>query len=149
MASLNKTMHIGFLGKDPEMRTFPSGDKQATINLATTDKWKDKQTGELKEATEWHRIVFQGRLAEIVGQHLHKGSQIYVEGNLRTRRWTDQAGIERYSTEIRADQMQMLGGRPATGGNGGAQHDGTDDQGPPPSEHNQGGEVDYGFLDRP
>lgn len=149
MASLNKTLLIGFLGKDPEMRTFPSGDKQATISLATTDKWKDKQTGEMREATEWHRVVFHNRLAEIVGQHLHKGSQIYVEGSLRTRRWTDQAGIEKYSTEIRADQMQMLGGRPATGGNGGAQHDGTDDQAPPPSEHNQGGEVDYGFLDRP
>ncbi len=112
MASVNKVIIVGNLGRDPEMRTFPSGDQVANVTIATTDKWKDKQTGEMREATEWHRVVFNGRLAEIVGQYLRKGSQVYVEGSLRTRKWTDQAGVEKYSTEIRADQMQMLGGRP-------------------------------------
>jgi single-strand DNA-binding protein len=111
MASVNKVIIVGNLGRDPEIRTFPSGDQVANVTVATTDKWKDKQSGEMKEATEWHRIVFNGRLAEIAGQYLRKGSQIYVEGSLRTRKWTDQAGVEKYSTEIRADQMQMLGGR--------------------------------------
>lgn len=116
MASVNKVIIVGNLGRDPEMRTFPSGDQVANVTVATTDKWKDKQSGEMKEATEWHRIVFNGRLAEIAGQYLRKGSQVYVEGSLRTRKWTDQAGMEKYSTEIRADQMQMLGGRPEGGG---------------------------------
>ena len=111
MASINKVIIVGNLGKDPEMRTFPSGDQVANVTIATTDKWKDKQTGEAKEHTEWHRVVFNGRLAEIVGQYLRKGSQVYVEGSLRTRKWTDQSGVEKYSTEIRADQMQMLGGK--------------------------------------
>ena len=111
MASVNKVIIVGNLGKDPEMRSFPSGDQVANVTIATTDKWKDKQTGEAKEATEWHRVVFNGRLAEIVGQYLRKGSQVYVEGSLRTRKWTDQSGVEKYTTEIRADQMQMLGGR--------------------------------------
>lgn len=112
MASVNKAIVVGNLGRDPEMRTFPNGDQVANVTIATTDKWKDKQSGEMKEATEWHRVVFNGRLAEIAGQYLRKGSQVYVEGSLRTRKWTDQAGVEKYSTEIRADQMQMLGGRP-------------------------------------
>ena len=116
MASINKVIIVGNLGRDPEMRTFPSGDQVANVTIATTDKWKDKQTGEMREATEWHRVVFNGRLAEIVGQYLRKGSQVYVEGSLRTRKWTDQAGVEKYSTEIRADQMQMLGGRQGMGG---------------------------------
>ena len=116
MASINKVIIVGNLGRDPEMRTFPSGDQVANVTIATTDKWKDKQTGEMKEATEWHRVVFNGRLAEIVGQYLRKGSQVYVEGSLRTRKWTDQAGVEKYSTEIRADQMQMLGSRQGMGG---------------------------------
>jgi single-strand DNA-binding protein len=111
MASVNKVIIVGNLGRDPEMRTFPSGDQVANVTVATTDKWKDKQSGEMKEATEWHRIVFNGRLAEIAGQYLRKGSQVYVEGSLRTRKWTDQSGVEKYSTEIRADQMQMLGQR--------------------------------------
>lgn len=118
MASLNKVALIGNLGRDPEVRTFPSGDRVANVTIATTDKWKDKTTGEMKEATEWHRIVFHGRLAEIAGEYLRKGSQVYVEGSLRTRKWTDQAGVEKHSTEIRADQMQMLGGRPAGGERG-------------------------------
>ena len=94
MASINKVIIVGNLGRDPEMRTFPSGDQVANVTIATTDKWKDKQTGEMREATEWHRVVFNGRLAEIVGQYLRKGSQVYVEGSLRTRKWTDQSGVE-------------------------------------------------------
>ncbi len=130
MASVNKVIIVGNLGRDPEMRTFPSGDQVANVTIATTDKWKDKQTGEMKEATEWHRVVFNGRLAEIAGQYLRKGSQVYVEGSLRTRKWTDQSGVEKYSTEIRADQMQMLGSRQGMGGGGqggGQQGGGYDD----------------------
>ena len=123
MASINKVIIVGNLGRDPEMRTFPSGDQVANVTIATTDKWKDKQTGEMKEATEWHRITFNGRLAEIAGQYLRKGSQVYVEGSLRTRKWTDQSGVEKYSTEIRADQMQMLGSRQGMGGPQGGGHD--------------------------
>lgn len=110
MASINKAIIVGHLGRDPEMRTFPSGDQVANVTIATTDKWKDKQTGEMREATEWHRVVFNGRLAEIAGQYLRKGSQVYVEGSLRTRSW-EKDGVKQYATEIRADQMQMLGGR--------------------------------------
>jgi single-strand DNA-binding protein len=130
MASVNKVIIVGNLGRDPEMRTFPSGDQVANVTIATTDKWKDKQSGEMREATEWHRVVFNGRLAEIVGQYLRKGSQVYVEGSLRTRKWTDQSGVEKYSTEIRADQMQMLGSRQGMGGGGqggGQQGGGYDD----------------------
>ena len=142
MASINKVIIVGNLGKDPEMRTFPSGDPVANVTIATTDKWKDKQSGEMREATEWHRVVFNGRLAEIVGQYLRKGSQVYVEGSLRTRKWTDQAGVEKYSTEIRADNMQMLGGRQGMGGGGGqGSHDdggyGSGGQQQPPQQ--QGG----------
>ena len=115
MASVNKIILVGNLGRDPEMRSFPSGDQIANITIATTDKWKDKQTGEMKEATEWHRVVFNGRLAEIAGQYLRKGSQVYVEGSLRTRKWTDKDGQEKFTTEIRADQMQMLGSRQGMG----------------------------------
>jgi single-strand DNA-binding protein len=110
MASLNKVQIIGNLGRDPEVRYMPSGDAMATIAVATTEKWKDKATGETREATEWHRITFFGKLAEIVGQYLKKGSQIYVEGSLRTREYTDKDGIKKYATDIRADEMKMLGG---------------------------------------
>ncbi|MCA0325632.1 MAG: single-stranded DNA-binding protein [Proteobacteria bacterium] len=116
MASVNKVILVGNLGRDPEMRSFPSGDQVANVTLATTDKWKDKQSGEPREHTEWHRLVFNGRLAEIAGQYLRKGSQIYVEGSIRTRKWQDQSGQERYSTEVRVDQMQMLGSRQGMGG---------------------------------
>ena len=117
MASVNKVILVGNLGRDPEIRTFPSGDQVANVTLATSDRWKDKQSGEMREHTEWHRLVFNGRLAEIAGQYLRKGSQIYVEGSIRTRKWTDQAsGQERYATEIRVDQMQMLGSREGRGG---------------------------------
>ena len=126
MASVNKVIIVGNLGRDPEMRTFPSGDQVANVRIATTDRWRDKNTGENKEATEWHSVVCNGRLAEIVGQYLRKGSQVYVEGSLRTRKWTDQSGQERYTTEIRADTMQMLGSRQ---GMGGGQAGGYDDGG--------------------
>ena len=133
MASVNKVIIVGNLGRDPEMRTFPSGDQVANVTIATTDKWKDKQTGEMKEATEWHRVVFNGRLAEIAGQYLRKGSQVYVEGSLRTRKWTDQAsGQERYATEIRADAMQMLGSRQGMGAPAGG---GGDSYGQPPVDY--------------
>ncbi len=116
MASVNKVIIVGNLGRDPEVRSFPSGDRVANVTIATTDKWKDKQSNEMREATEWHRVVFNGRLAEIVEQYLRKGSQVYVEGSLRTRKWTDKDGQEKFTTEIRADQMQMLGSRQGMGG---------------------------------
>ena len=100
MASVNKVIIVGNLGRDPEMRTFPSGDRVANVTIATTDRWKDKTSGEMKEATEWHRVVFNGRLAEIAGEYLRKGSQVYVEGSLRTRKWTDKDGVEKYTTDI-------------------------------------------------
>jgi single-strand DNA-binding protein len=115
MASVNKVILVGNLGRDPETRYAPSGDAICNVNLATTDTWKDKQTGEKKEATEWHRVVFFGRLAEIAGQYLKKGSQIYVEGSLRTRKWQDKDGQDRYTTEIRGDEMKMLGSRQGMG----------------------------------
>ena len=117
MASVNKVILVGNLGRDPEMRTFPSGDQVANVTMATTDKWRDRQSGEPREHTEWHRLVFNGRLAEIAGQYLRKGSQVYIEGSIRTRKWQDaQTGQDRYSTEIRVDQMQMLGSRQGMGG---------------------------------
>lgn len=115
MASVNKVILVGNLGRDPEMRSFPSGDQVANVTLATTERWRDKQTGEMRDATEWHRLVFNGKLAEIAGQYLRKGSQIYVEGRIRTRKWQGQDGQDRYSTEIRVDQMQMLGSRQGMG----------------------------------
>ena len=118
MASVNKVIIVGNLGRDPETRSFPSGDQVTNVTIATTDRYKDKTSGEMKEITEWHRVSFFGRLAEIAGQYLRKGSQVYVEGSLRTRKWTDKDGIEKYSTEIRADSMQMLGSRQGMGGQG-------------------------------
>ena len=118
MASVNKVILVGNLGKDPEVRYAPSGDAFANITLATTRNWKDKTSGEKKEETEWHRIVFNGRLAEIAGEYLKKGRSIYVEGRLRTRKWKDKEGNDKYTTEIMADQMQMLGSREGMGGGG-------------------------------
>jgi single-strand DNA-binding protein len=112
---INKVILIGNLGAEPEVRYTPSGSAIANITLATSTSWKDKQTGEMQDRVEWHRVVFFNRLAEIVGEYLHKGSKIYVEGALRTRKWQDKAGVERYTTEIIANEMQMLDGR--TGGN--------------------------------
>lgn len=115
MASLNKVILIGNLGKDPETRYAPSGDAICNITVATSETWKDKATGEKKEQTEWHRVVFFGRLAEIAAQYLRKGSQIYVEGRLQTRKWQDKEGQDRYTTEIRGDEMKMLGSRQGAG----------------------------------
>jgi single-strand DNA-binding protein len=130
MASVNKVILVGNLGRDPETRTFPSGDQICNVTLATTDKWKDKASGEMKEATEWHRLVFNGRLAEIAAQYLRKGSQIYVEGQIRTRKYQDKDGVEKYATDIRVDQMQMLGSRQGMGGpSGGGDDDGGYSQG--------------------
>lgn len=111
MASVNKVILIGNLGADPELRSFPNGDRVCNLRLATTDSWKDKVTGEKRESTEWHRVVLYRKLAEIAGQYLRKGSQIYVEGRIRTRKWKDKDGQDRYSTEIEADEMTMLGGK--------------------------------------
>jgi single-strand DNA-binding protein len=109
MASVNKTTLIGNLGADPELRYMPDGTPVATVSLATTEAWKNKQTGAKEERTEWHRVVFFRGLAEVVAEYLRKGSQIYVEGRLRTRKWTDKQGVDRYTTEIHGDEMQMLG----------------------------------------
>jgi len=111
MASVNKVILVGNLGADPETRYMPNGDAVANIRLATTESWKDKATGEKREITEWHRVVFYRKLAEIVGQYLKKGSAVYVEGRIRTRKWQDKEGQERYTTEIEANEMQMLGGK--------------------------------------
>ncbi|MDR3480519.1 MAG: single-stranded DNA-binding protein [Burkholderiaceae bacterium] len=116
MASVNKVIIVGNLGRDPETRYMPNGEAVTNIAVATTESWKDKSTGEKKEITEWHRITFYRKLAEIAGQYLKKGSQVYVEGRLQTRKWTDKENIERYTTEIIADTMQMLGSRQGMGG---------------------------------
>lgn len=115
MASINKVIIVGNLGRDPENRYMPSGEQVTSITVATTDRWRDKASGEQREATEWHRVSFFGKLAEIAGQYLKKGSQVYIEGRLRTRKYTDKEGAERYATEIIADTMQMLGSRPGAG----------------------------------
>jgi single-strand DNA-binding protein len=116
MASVNKVILVGNLGRDPEVRTFPSGDRVANCTMATTESWKDKNTGERKELTEWHRLVFRGGLAGIVEQYLRKGSQIYVEGSIRTRKYTDKDGAEKSITEISVNEMTMLGSRQGQGG---------------------------------
>lgn len=110
MASVNKVILIGNLGKDPETRYMPNSDAVTTITLATTDTWKDKN-GEKQEKTEWHRVVFYRKLAEIAGEYLKKGRPVYIEGKLETRKWTDKQGVERYTTQIIAESMQMLGNR--------------------------------------
>lgn len=108
---VNKVILIGNLGADPEVRYTPNGNAVANATLATSSAWRDKQTGEMQDRTEWHRVVFFNRLAEIVGEYLHKGSKIYIEGSLRTRKWQDKSGIDRYTTEIIANEMQMLDSR--------------------------------------
>ena len=119
MASVNKVILVGNLGADPETRYTASGDAVCNIRLATTESWKDKNSGEKREITEWHRVVFYRKLAEIVGQYLKKGSSVYVEGRIRTRKWQDKEGQERYTTEIEANEMQMLGGRQSASSSGG------------------------------
>ncbi len=116
---INKVILVGNLGKDPEIRYSASGAAIANITIATSDNWKDKQTGEKQERTEWHRVVFFNRLAEVVGEYLKKGSQVYVEGRLQTRKWQDKDGQDRYTTEIVASEMQMLGSRGGMGDSGG------------------------------
>lgn len=128
MASVNKVILVGNLGRDPEMRYLPSGEAVANLSVATTDKYKDK-SGAMQEATEWHRVSFFGRTAEVCGQYLKKGSQVYIEGSIRTRKYTDKEGVEKYATEIRGDRMQMLGGR---AGGGMADMDEGYNQAPPP-----------------
>ncbi len=117
---INKVILVGNLGADPETRAMPSGSTVANLRIATSESWRDKQTGEQQERTEWHRVALFGRLAEVAAEYLKKGSQVYIEGSLRTRKWTDKQGQERYSTEIIGNEMQMLGGRAGGGGGGGA-----------------------------
>jgi len=118
---INKVILIGNLGADPETRAMPSGTTVANLRVATSESWRDKQTGEQQERTEWHRVALFGRLAEIAGEYLRKGSQVYIEGSLRTRKWQDKQGNERYSTEIVGNELQMLGGRGgAQAGTGGS-----------------------------
>ncbi len=120
---VNKVILIGNLGRDPEVRYSASGSAVANITVATSESWKDKQTGEQQERTEWHRVVLFNRLGEIAGEYLRKGSQVYIEGKLQTRKWQGQDGQDRYTTEIVASEMQMLGGRGGSGGGGGATAD--------------------------
>lgn len=115
MASVNKVILVGNLGRDPETKYMPDGAAITNVSIATSFQWTDKASGEKKEETEWHRVVFRGRLAEIAGEYLKKGSQVYVEGRLRTRKWQDKEGQDRYTTEIVADTMQMLGSRAGSG----------------------------------
>lgn len=125
MSSLNQVNLIGRVGQDPEVKNLPNGDAVANVSLATSERWKDKQTGEQKEATEWHRLTFYGKLAEIVGKYVTKGALLYVGGSLRTRKWQDQSGQDRYTTEIRVSDMKMLGSKndnaPGRDNNNGAQ----------------------------
>ncbi|MBO9536690.1 single-stranded DNA-binding protein [Herbaspirillum sp.] len=139
MASVNKVIIVGNLGRDPETRYMPNGEAVTNIAVATTESWKDKNSGEKKELTEWHRITFYRKLAEIAGQYLKKGSQIYVEGRLQTRKWQDKEGVERYTTEIIADTMQMLGSRQGGGGGGSSMDDGGYGGGSPAPRQNMGG----------
>ena len=117
---INKVILVGNLGADPETRAMPSGMTVANLRIATSESWRDKQTGEQQERTEWHRVALFGRLAEIASEYLRKGSQVYIEGSLRTRKWQDKQGNERYSTEIIGNELQMLGGRGGAGGAGAA-----------------------------
>lgn len=151
--SVNKVILVGTLGRDPEVKYMPSGGAITNVTLATNDSYKDKNTGEKKETTEWHRVVFFGRLAEIAGQYLTKGRQVYIEGSLRTRKWQGQDGQDRYTTEIVANEMQMLGGRPG-GGMGAGSFD--EPSAPPrggyggssaPSQSNAAPSHDRGFED--
>jgi single-strand DNA-binding protein len=121
MASVNKVILIGNLGRDPEVRYAPSGAAICNVTIATSRQWKDKTSGERQEETEWHRVVFYDRLAEIAGEYLKKGRSVYVEGRLKTRKWTDKDGVDKYTTEVIADQMQMLGSREGMGGAAGTE----------------------------
>ena len=148
MASVNKVILIGNLGADPESRFAPSGDAICNIRLATTETWRDKNTGERREATEWHRVAFFGKLAEIAGQYLRKGSQVYIEGSLRTRKWQDEDGKDQYTTEIRANEMKMLGSR-QDGDSAPRQQSAPQQSAPQQSGGAQGGFGDFGDDDIP
>jgi single-strand DNA-binding protein len=135
---VNKVIIVGNLGADPETRAMPSGTTVANLRIATTENWKDRQSGEQQERTEWHRVALFGRLAEVAAEYLRKGSQVYIEGSLRTRKWQDKQGNERYTTEIVGNDMQMLGSRGGGGGGGGGERSyggggggGSRDSGPP------------------
>jgi single-strand DNA-binding protein len=140
---INKVILIGHLGQDPEVKYMPSGSAVANISLATTESWKDKTTGEKQDRTEWHRVVFFARLAEIAGEYLRKGSQVYVEGRLQTRKWQDKNGQDKYTTEIVANEMQMLGGRGGAGGGGGGGGDYAASDAPANMSAPQGKEPDF------
>ena len=137
MASVNKVILIGNLGADPEVRYLPSGEAVANLRIATTENWKDRD-GNKQEATEWHRVSFFGKIAEVCGQYLKKGNAVYVEGSIRTRKWQDKEGQDRYTTEIRGDRMQMLGGR--GGGGGGVADFDSADMDSPPARGGSGGD---------
>jgi single-strand DNA-binding protein len=128
---INKVIIVGNLGNDPDTRYMPSGSAVTNLSVATNESWKDKQTGEQKDRTEWHKVAMFGRLAEIAAEYLRKGSQVYIEGKLRTRKWQDKDGQDRYTTEIVADEMQMLGGRGGAGGGAPSMND-SSDRSPPP-----------------
>ena len=138
---INKVILIGNLGADPETRAMPSGTTVANLRVATSESWRDKQTGEQQERTEWHRVALFGRLAEVAGEYLRKGSQVYIEGSLRTRKWQDKQGNERYSTEIVGNDLQMLGGRGGGASQGAAAGAATAGAGAAPSfaEESSGG----------
>lgn len=139
MASVNKVIIVGNLGRDPETRYMPNGEAVTNVAVATTESWKDKNSGDKKEVTEWHRITFYRKLAEIAGQYLKKGSSVYIEGRLQTRKWTDKDGVERYTTEIIADTMQMLGGKPGAGGGSASMDDDYGSSAPAPRQSSGGG----------
>lgn len=145
---INKVILIGNLGQDPETRAMPSGSSVTNLRIATSESWKDKQSGEMKERTEWHSVAMFGRLAEIAGEYLRKGSQVYIEGSLRTRKWQDKQGNDRYTTEIIASDMQMLGARGGGGamggGSGGGRNRGGADEysQSSPATSTEGGEFD-------
>lgn len=141
---INKAIIVGTLGKDPETRYMPSGGAVTSIAVATNENWTDKQTGQKQERTEWHNITFFGRLAEIAGEYLKKGSQVYIEGSLRTEKWQDKQGNDRYTTKIIANEMQMLGGRPGGGGN---DYSSSSQQQSQPQPANQPAPVDDSFDD--
>jgi single-strand DNA-binding protein len=128
---INKVIIVGNLGGDPETRYMPSGSAVTNLTVATNESWKDKATGEQKDRTEWHKVAMFNRLAEVAAEYLRKGSQVYIEGKLRTRKWQDKSGQDRWTTEIVADEMQMLGGRGGSGGGGSAPMNSPSDSGPP------------------
>ena len=150
---VNKVILVGNLGQDPEVRYMPNGGAVANITLATSESWRDKATGEMKEQTEWHRVVLFGKLAEVAGEYLRKGSQVYIEGSLRTRKWTDQSGAEKYTTEVVVNvggTMQMLGGRQGGGAPaGGGQASGNNNGWGQPQQPQQNNQFSGGAQQRP